>query len=455
VGLLAARLHDCTPPQTLARGCATVSEIGPGGHVAPMYMWAAPSFGPAPPVAPPWGGKGGKGGWAPAPPPIWGGGGKGASAFTSKDSYVESIPRPEDSEGYSSAGLLIYKKGDNGPEVLLSLERPWNSLANDYDPLAWNLLGGKRKTGPGGEWEAPVTAGRWILEVLGGAAGAPSAVDVEQMCRAGPIVWYPQGRFIMFIHQVDPENEAMQVFLDAPVRFAAAKDAGKYPFGPDEQRVNSKGQPTTRWVKQIEELEWVPAADLIAEEPRKPLTDLCKNICLVEHFRSFLLGGALPESVPVPPPPPEGNSKSSGKGGKKGGDKGYDKGGGKMSKDGGKKGGSSGKGKGGKGKGGDWGKGKSVPYPVFAPMPTMPVNPAMYPQEMQRQMLGEKLYMIVTPLVPSATVAQKVTGMLLELPMPELMPLLGSGDGERAMLRTRVDEALEVLEAEEAAEMAA
>merc|ERR1740121_2815138 len=62
-------------------------------------------------------------------------------------------------------------------------------------------------------------------------------------------------------------------------------------------------------------------------------------------------------------------------------------------------------------------------------------------EEMQRQMYGEQLYVLVQPMCPSEYLAQKVTGMLLELPMSELCQNLTNPEE----LRRRVSEALEVL----------
>merc|ERR1719188_214603 len=61
--------------------------------------------------------------------------------------------------------------------------------------------------------------------------------------------------------------------------------------------------------------------------------------------------------------------------------------------------------------------------------------------EMQRQLYGEQLYMLVQPLSPSPYLAQKITGMLLELPQNEL--LLNLTNQEE--LGRRVQEALDVL----------
>lgn len=373
-----------------------------------------------------------------------GGGGKGKrpASWCSQDSYFESSLRPEDVEGYTSAGLLLYRTGANGLEVLVACESPWNPLANDYDPLAWNPLCGK-KTSWSGEWEAQVTAARCLMEVFGGCEEAPTREKIEQLCRSAPVLWYPAGRFALYIREFTSEDG--EVFDQATKFFATAKENGLYPHSPEEKRMNSKGQPTTRWVKKIEELEWVPASDLLADESRKPLADLLRNICLNGTFRSFLQEGTMSVTAPIAPADGAGEGDNRRKGGK---DKG---GGGKWGgKDGGARkgaGGGKGKGKGDKGKG--MAKGKGMPYASFAPMPPPQVNPQMYPIEVQRQMLGEKLYMTVQPMVSTPMVAQKVTGMLLELPMPELTPLLGAGPEDRKMLEQRVSEAMEVLEAED------
>jgi len=371
-----------------------------------------------------------------------GGKGKGPSSWCSKDGYFESKLRPEDCEAYSSSGILMYRKAEKGVEVLLALEKPWNPLVNDYDPLAWNpILGKKTAGGPNVEWDSAVTAARNVLEVFGGCEGAPEVGSLQKMCHTSPVLWYPNGRFALYIHEYSSDDG--DVFPEAVARFAAAKEKGLYPHTPAEEgRVNAKGQPMTKWVKQIEELEWVSGETLVQESTPKPLTDLLKNLVKITSFSEFLTGGVPP---PSPTPPAEGSEGARPKGGKN------SKGGGKNKDGGGKKGGGS---KGSKNKGdnfkggGGKGKGGMPPYAFMPPPP--PMNPQMYPIEMQRQMLGEKLYMLVQPMVPTAVVAQKVTGMLLELPMPELMPLLGPGPEERNLLQQRVDEAMEVLASDEA-----
>merc|ERR1712137_313556 len=89
--------------------------------------------------------------------------------------------------------------------------------------------------------------------------------------------------------------------------------------------------------------------------------------------------------------------------------------------------------------------GKGMPgMPVMSPMP----GPMMFPSqeqnsaEMQRQMYGEQLYVLVQPMAPSPYLAQKITGMLLELPHNELLINLTNQEE----LQQRVREALEVLQ---------
>mmetsp|Transcript_53574 Transcript_53574/g.120813 ORF Transcript_53574/g.120813 Transcript_53574/m.120813 type:complete len:109 (-) Transcript_53574:124-450(-) len=91
---------------------------------------------------------------------------------------------------------------------------------------------------------------------------------------------------------------------------------------------------------------------------------------------------------------------------------------------------------GGKGMGGMCAGGKGM---MMGPMmmPGYEQNSA----EMQRQLYGEQLYMLVQPMASSPYLAQKITGMLLELPQNEL--LLNLTNQEE--LHRRVTEAMEVL----------
>ncbi|CAJ1409860.1 unnamed protein product [Effrenium voratum] len=94
-----------------------------------------------------------------------------------------------------------------------------------------------------------------------------------------------------------------------------------------------------------------------------------------------------------------------------------------------------------------YGKGMPMmPMPMQAPLPVYTAPPSFQPgsEEMQRQMYGEQLYVLVLPLAPSPYLAQKITGMLLELPENELMMNLT----DREELQHRVAEALEVLKAD-------
>eukprot|EP00747_Dinoflagellata_sp_TGD_P213719 gnl/TRDRNA2_/TRDRNA2_86637_c1_seq1.p1 gnl/TRDRNA2_/TRDRNA2_86637_c1~~gnl/TRDRNA2_/TRDRNA2_86637_c1_seq1.p1 ORF type:complete len:216 (+),score=61.62 gnl/TRDRNA2_/TRDRNA2_86637_c1_seq1:45-650(+) len=88
----------------------------------------------------------------------------------------------------------------------------------------------------------------------------------------------------------------------------------------------------------------------------------------------------------------------------------------------------------GKGKGKENLKGKAMgkETPVF----DMSASP-----EMQQQMMGEHLYGLVQPLAGSTYLAQKITGMLLELPQHELAGILL----DPSELSQRVNEARQVL----------
>merc|ERR1719215_854200 len=62
------------------------------------------------------------------------------------------------------------------------------------------------------------------------------------------------------------------------------------------------------------------------------------------------------------------------------------------------------------------GKGSGAGVPSAQPAPRKPQS--------ERQMVGERLYAILQRMVPTTTMAQKITGMLLELPMDELQMLV-------------------------------
>lgn len=67
----------------------------------------------------------------------------------------------------------------------------------------------------------------------------------------------------------------------------------------------------------------------------------------------------------------------------------------------------------------------------------------------QKQMLGERLYPLIAPMHP--TEAGKITGMLLEIDNSELLHMLEHHES----LKAKVDEAVAVLQAHHAKEMAA
>ncbi|CAK9100777.1 Hypothetical protein SCF082_LOCUS47143, partial [Durusdinium trenchii] len=338
----------------------------------------------------------------------------------SSDAYVDKHLRPLDAEHYSAAGLVPYRKRPGGGvELLLAREKPWNSFTNMYDPIAWNVFGGKRVSRQ--ERSVEVTAVRCFIEAVGDCPEAPSDEILHNLIPAGFYMWYPLGKFAMILAEVEGG-----IMDDLPSRFAEAKEASPS----EEYRILPTG--AKKWKKQIEQLEWVPGDDLVPEA-KFAVSDLLTNMLNVTKFLDFLTGRLDPaEAFPKgseKPRPLEGNTsyngwKSKGKGKAKG------------------------KGKGGKdGKGFGkiapmYGKGFPMMQLPMAPAPPMPMYaapPAPLPgsEEMQRQMHGEQLYVLVLPLAPSPYLAQKITGMLLELPENELMLNLT----DREELQHRVTEA--------------
>lgn len=381
----------------------------------------------------------------------------------SPDAYVEKRLRPLDAEHYSAAGLQLYRKGSDGIELLLPRERPWNSFTQAYDPTAWNVFGGKRV--PRQERAVETTGVRCFLECVGEVEGAPNHEVLYGRMPSSFVMWYPAGKFALLVIEVTDGS-----LEDFPERFARTKGQG----GPaEEYRILPQG--IKKYVKQIDEVSWVKAAELVPE-PKSEVSDLLGNILQVPAFREFLNGSLDPEKAW-----PEGSydpapviRQENGKDWK-------------------------GKGKGG-GKGQRWkgmkgfvaplgpltpmspmGYGKGVPMTPMSPIPMTPMSPMpmtpmspmqpmqqmqpiqqMYTgkgapmgppmvqtfssyepssEEMQRQMYGEQLYLLVQPLAPSPFLAQKITGMLLELPHNELVLNLTNSEE----LHRRVREALEVL----------
>merc|ERR1712217_753017 len=94
------------------------------------------------------------------------------------------------------------------------------------------------------------------------------------------------------------------------------------------------------------------------------------------------------------------------------------------------------------GKGKSHGKNESI---TVAPNAQATSRQGSGPQN-ERQMVGERLYAILQRMVPSMTMAQKITGMLLELPMDELQVMVDQSSKQgREELKERCDEALEIL----------
>merc|ERR1719235_1369130 len=75
-----------------------------------------------------------------------------------------------------------------------------------------------------------------------------------------------------------------------------------------------------------------------------------------------------------------------------------------------------------------------------APAPSAATSLANAPPGMQKQMLGEKIFPMISRIHPE--MAGKITGMMLEMDNSELLMLIESPD----QLKAKVDEALRVLE---------
>mmetsp|Transcript_51400 Transcript_51400/g.119462 ORF Transcript_51400/g.119462 Transcript_51400/m.119462 type:complete len:379 (-) Transcript_51400:184-1320(-) len=360
----------------------------------------------------------------------------------SSDSYAGKHLRPLDAEHYSAAGLLLYRRvGGDSIELMLPRERPWNSFLQAYDPVALNVFGGKRV--PRQERSAETTAVRCFLESVGQVEGAPDTESLYGMLHRSFTVWYAMGKFALLVVEVQEESMG-----DLPDKFMAAKQQQ----GPLEE---FKMLPTgiKKYIKQIETLEWVPVSKLVPSQ-QSEVTDLLSNILQIGGFREFLEGTVDPSTAW---PETESTAVNSLDGGKPGGKcKGKGKSTVGKSKGGQPRDGKGWKGYGksnlyvSKGMGMDAGKGMGVYAGKGMGMyagKAMSMGPMVYSSydqnsaEMQRQMYGEQLYLLVQPMAPSPYLAQKITGMLLELPQNELLMNLTNQEE----LRRRVQEALEVL----------
>jgi len=394
----------------------------------------------------------------------------------SNDIYIGLQLRQLDSRNYSAAGILPYRRREDTVEFLLPKERPWNSFSQAYDPISWNLFGGKRV--PRQEVAAEETAVRCFLESVGHVEGAPSP-DALYSSMQDPnrfVLWYPMGKFALVLCELKDD-----LMSDLPERFQASRREGPL----DEYLILPNG--IKKWSKQIEAVDWVKGSSLVPN-PTFAVSDLLGSILGNDDFSNFVAGKNDPlKTLPPVSQAPVSNGHENqaagkafgGKGKGAGRGKGMMKGGegkgliaykGNNGKDGNAYGGGYGggyKGYNGMGNGGckgdGWGvakggkgakgfggcgmpgKGNGKMYDgkggmaVQQPMYFSAVAPPS--AEMQRQMYGEQLYLLVSPLADSPYHAQKITGMLLELPENELLLNLTSSEE----LQRRVSEALEVL----------
>jgi len=353
----------------------------------------------------------------------------------SSDGYLDRRLRPLDAEHYSAAGLLPYRRKEGAVELMLPREKPWNSFSQAYDPLSWNVFGGKRV--PRQERSVETTAVRCFLESVGQVDGAPDQEKLYGMMQQSFAVWYPMGKFALIFVEVSDGG-----LDDFPERYAAMKQQA----GPDQEfRILPTG--IKKWTKQIPEIAWVPGASLLPETAKAEVSDLLSSMMQIPALREFIDGSAdpnkaLPARSKSPPRYEEFDGKGKGKqgkGGKGAGKKGYSYKGSAASPAGYMSGGFGVPGMQAKGMAPAMmyvgGKG----MPMMSPM--MPTSFEPNAGEMQRQMYGEQLYVLVQPMAASPYLAQKITGMLLELPHNELLLNLTN----REELQRRVREALEVL----------
>mmetsp|Transcript_95500 Transcript_95500/g.270377 ORF Transcript_95500/g.270377 Transcript_95500/m.270377 type:complete len:342 (+) Transcript_95500:69-1094(+) len=238
----------------------------------------------------------------------------------SSDAYFDKHLRPLDAEHYSAAGIVPYRRKQGDLELLLPLEKPWNSFTKGYDPIGWNVFCGKRV--PRQERSAETTAVRCFLECVGHVDGCPDTEKLYGMTQGSHVLWYPSGKFALLLVEVPDE-----VMASFPEQFSQAFNQA----GPNEEyRILPMG--IKKYVKQIEALEWVPTSNLIPET-KGEVSDLLNNILRVNGFRDFLCGQFVAPDSNEPmvdcAPPAEnapkyaneygGKPEGKGKGGKGGG----------------------------------------------------------------------------------------------------------------------------------------
>eukprot|EP00929_Paragymnodinium_shiwhaense_P053086 TRINITY_DN26578_c0_g1_i1.p1 TRINITY_DN26578_c0_g1~~TRINITY_DN26578_c0_g1_i1.p1 ORF type:complete len:386 (+),score=102.35 TRINITY_DN26578_c0_g1_i1:114-1271(+) len=379
-------------------------------------MWPSPAYGC---------GKGGKGYKARM---------QAIAAACSTESYVARHLREEDLDAFSAAALVPYRKTASGSiELLLTLEKPWNIFLKSYDAISLHVLGGKRIMST--ETHPETTAIRCLRESLDVVPEQelPKTEELLALTEKALSVWYSAGRYAFLFAEV-PDG----MFDDLPEKFLKGKAAA--PTLTEEFTINADG--VKKWTKHMEAVEWVSVKELVPEVTRD-CSDLTKNLVGIQKLVDVLTGEVKPEEeYPQVARPERSNVGFSGK--------------------------FTGKGKSGKASKG-FGKGFSkgtkaasaIPprnmmlgkgMPPMAGMPPMMMPPTYggFPpmaipqkthQEVQQQLYGEQLYVLIQPLVESTYIAQKITGMLLELPHNELLLNLTSPEE----LGRRVKEATALL----------
>lgn len=393
--------------------------------------------------------------------------------------YIGKYVRDTDAALCKAAGILFYKKGAESKSVdsvLLVKEKPWNTHTKDYDPLALNVMGGKRLSR--WEWSPDFTASRTFTEACAGEIeGVPKGKALGDLCKKGHALWFPAGRYCLYLVEATEGGELPKdlnkLFQERRMKRDEEEEIKKKEAA---EKVGPDGMPaTTKYMKQVEILDWVKVPTLLENKEHLEFTHLLVSLLELAPFLEFLKGGDL-KALAAKAAAEEKELSNFGMPVMKGG-----KGGGKWGKGKGKDFGGGFKGgfmdamdfQGGKWakKGSDFKGGKKAGFVMmdkggYKGQPSMGMDMNMYSNgtpamgmpapvqmmmpfeaaspQMQRQLIGADLFPLVQKQVEKEHppyIVQKITGMLLELPQDELLPLLTNN----ADLTLRVEEALEVL----------
>uniref|UniRef100_A0A7S1F905 PABC domain-containing protein n=1 Tax=Noctiluca scintillans TaxID=2966 RepID=A0A7S1F905_NOCSC len=323
----------------------------------------------------------------------------------SGQSYVGTCLRIADAEHFSAAGVLPYRRKGSRLELLLARERPWNSFSKAYDPMSLNVVGGKRIRGH--ERDASVTATRVLLESTSTALTEEEAEMLQGLICGGSFLWYAKGRFALSV------VDFPKTLWDLPERFSTTRQR--------DQGFTIQALGTKKWAKQIKAFEWVPVRKL-TPRLRESVSDLLLNVLRVSGLEKSMDGTRDSHSTSLRARNECSLSSTNVRHGRLEGNV-VDQATSSVTSV----------------------QAFYVPslftaFQITPPeMMTAPLFQTL--EEMQRQLYGEQLLALVQVIAPSPFLAQKITGMLLELPEPELLVNFT----DQAELDRRVCEALYVL----------